>query len=369
MTWRDEEILGWVEGELTGEQRAAFERAMEGDAALSRLARGMRADRAALRDIAERERFLTPGGLGLEAIERAEREALMAPEGVAGWSFEVETRKRGWGVVRGLAMVAGLAVVVGGAGVVWQSGGFSSKPAAPVGGLMAKGSVPTDVAVEERGSGGAMLAAESARGAEALAAAEVGTGEEAQQAGFGMPLAGPVLAALEAMDQMPRASWSGRGFETVEVGGRTREMLADREPPRSSVAPASYEDALRLASLNGLALRVMATDPESVEAGVRALSARAQGVGSVRAATLRDGSLLMWVDVDGGALALRELLAAVQRPSGSEARAVFEPSHGGGVQGGGTMLVGMSGGAEPVSGAGQRVRVPVRIERASYVRE
>ncbi len=364
MTWRDEEILGWVEGELSGEPRAAFERAMEGDGELARLARGMREDRALLRELSGAERLLAPSGMVREAIERAERETIVGAEG---WSFEVEARRRGWGVVRGLAVAASLMLVVGGTWVVMRPG---AAPAPGSGGMAQQGAI--DGAAEIGDTAVAVVEVEerpiSMASAVSSLAAEVGTDATAEQVGMITPLAGPVIAAIEAMDSMPRATWSGRGFETMEVGGRTRAMMADREPLRSTVAPASYEDALRLAALNGLALRVMATDPEAVEAGVRGLSARAEGIGSVRAATLRDGSMLVWVDVDGGASGLRELLAALQRPAGSEARAVFEPSNAGGGSGGATMLVGM-GGVSPAIGGGRSVRVPVRIERASFAHE
>lgn len=364
MTWRDDEILDWVEGELPEARREAFERAMAGDAGLARLARGMRADRAALREAVRGERLVTPVGLVEEAIERAEREAVVGGEN---WSFEVATRRRGLGVMRGLAVAASMIVVIGGAAIVLRGGNVAgpASPGAP--GALALQSAASEDGAAESGArpDTAMLAVVDEEPERPAASVMVASAEPSD---LMLPLAGPVVAAIEAMESMPRASWSGRGFETVRVGGRTREMLADREPLRSTVAPASYEDALRLAALNGLAVRVMATDPEAVEAGVRALAARAEGVGAVRAATLRDGSMLVWVDVDGGASGLKELLAAVQRPAGSEARAVFEPTRASGSSGGGTMLVGM-GAVQPVIEGARSVRVPVRIERASFVHE
>lgn len=318
----ENDLLGFIEGDLPSGRMLEIERAVRADAGLASTLEAMRRDRVLLR--AEFARmFVEAGGRAphrtvQEALEAAEREAILAGAGEA---------RRATVLARlgpGLAMAASLALLLVGGTVVWNAMA-PSKTVRQIGGEQAagvSGAMESVLALEPRTSAGlpgvASTVAEAGAQSEtqAMLVADAGpTREEridraielstladaerrdlraslanlATPAGF-VPRAtswtelhahAPVLPTrspssltgglplAEIVEALDKAGIDWRKFDeqvlTLAVAGRERAMTrpAARDIPEAT--PSSYEDALRLAALNRLSLRVVADDPLAVE--------------------------------------------------------------------------------------------------------
>lgn len=306
----ENDLLGWIEGDLPTDRAHALEKAMRDDAGLRHTLDAMRRDRSMLRaefvSIWHEAGAKAPLRTVQEAIEAAERDAILNTSGQA--------RPARTGVLavigrhRGLAMAASLGLMVTAGALVWTSTGPTSGPGA--GPQIAGGD-----AMSMTGALNELLAIESAQdlpttdssaGDSALVAIEPASPEltpeqidtaialaeraesdrtrlastitrtrsdwsELQARSPVLPsrvrgpyaVTTPVLAGASQPDAS-LANWE-RNLTTYSMGGRDRAFSSVSVHDIPEVVPASYDDAVRLAGLNRLALRVVSDDPRAVE--------------------------------------------------------------------------------------------------------
>lgn len=311
----ENELLGFIEGDLPAERMLEIERALRADRGLAATLDAMRRDRVLLR--AEfASMFAQAGGRAphrtvQEAIEFAEREAILASAG--------EPRRAGVlariGGARWVAMAASVALLATSGVLIWNSTQnaqprqIGGEQAAGVAGAMdnvlsmttgdelatvetaspdassldmassasRSGSVsPSDIegAIALNLAASAERAAMRSRISPAISTLEALSWNDLHRDAPVLPTRSPIrlanelpLAAIvEALDRS-RIDWSKWDNEvlTLAVNGRSRAFAPAQYQDLPEAAPASYEDALRLASLNRLSLRVVADDPVDVE--------------------------------------------------------------------------------------------------------
>lgn len=311
----ENELLGFIEGDLPAERMLEVERALRADRGLAATLDAMRRDRVLLR--AEfASMFAQAGGRAphrtvQEAIEAAEREAILAGAGEA-QSVGVLARI---GVNRWVAMAASVALLVAGGGLLWNATRpgtlrqIGAEQAAGVAGAMnevlaqnttdrASNADVASTLVADASSGvskerideavklAASAEAERAKMRGLTAAASIGaprTWGDLHNRAPVLPTSAPsrltndlpLAAVVQALDRA-RIDWSKWDNEvlTLAVAGRHRAFTRADYGDMPEAAPASYEDALRLAGLNRLSLRVVADDPVAVEQELFRLAAQ-----------------------------------------------------------------------------------------------
>jgi hypothetical protein len=300
----DDELLGFIEGDLPAQRMLDIERALRADGGLAATLDAMRRDRVMLR--AEfADMFAQAGGKAphrtvQEAIEAAEREAILADVGTAR-STGVLARI---GANRGLAIAASTALLLTAGGLIWNT----TRPTQPrqIGAQRAAemmGAESAVIAMDPQSSGDQLaLANDPGSGISdknienALQLAQNAESQRDELRSFSRPASAvpaamrswndlhsealvlptrspvriandlPLSAVVEALDRS-RIDWSQWDNEvlTLAVAGRDRSFTRARFDDFPEASPASYEDALRLAALNRLSLRVVADDPSAVE--------------------------------------------------------------------------------------------------------
>lgn len=256
MTRRIDEtdLLGWIEGDLAPDRRALVEQEMRADSALRRRLEAMAADRRALRSLMHAG--VAPSGLVSGAIEEAERLALVGGA--------TEPIRIGWHRSRRVLMAAGLLLAVGGVGliVVVNRGGSSPSPVT----LMDRAVEP-----EERIAMGPPEApAQAADTRVMVAQAELASNLPQASAKVSLD-AFPLGDAVAQMD-VAGVAWehAPNGVLSLPLtsGGRWAQTVGMSGGPR--VTSATYTDALRLASVGRLTVRVQGGDAARVEEALRA---------------------------------------------------------------------------------------------------
>lgn len=324
----EDDLLAWLEGELPEQRRLEVERALEAAPEARRALEGMSADRRALRSMAS-ETFAAPEGIVRRAIATAEREAIVAEAPV-----EVVGRIRPM-IRRRFAVAAGLVAMVGGAWIAVNGSAFRPRtlrgPAQidPGERFAALTDAPADAAASASALAEAAPASEppaatplaaassparaDARGAQGLALDASSDAVLAAQPvsrdviDSMLPLR-DLLAAVEAAE-----SDSSRRFIMLEsLEGQPRPVARSREVAPGRVSPASTSDALLLASLNRLNLRVQTRDPASVERALRSYSERVNRDVRLVSQVQPDGSVRYAVETDRDESEMNLLLAALR---------------------------------------------------------
>ncbi len=299
----DDELLGFIEGDLPAQRMLEIERALRGDAGLAGTLDAMRRDRVLLRaefaDMFVRAGGKAPHRTVQEALEVAEREAILADVGT--------TRSTGVlariGRSRGFAIAASTALLLTAGGVIWNSTRPSqprqigADQAAQMMGAesavlamnddaadMASGVNPTAEITPENIQNAITIARESeaqreemrssTRGVASAVPAAMRSWDDLHSEALVLPTRGPLqiandlplAAVVQALDRA-RIDWSQWDNEvlTLAVAGRDRPFTRARYEELPEASPSSYEDALRLAASNRLSLRVVADDPIAVE--------------------------------------------------------------------------------------------------------
>lgn len=311
----ENELLGFIEGDLPAERMLEIERALRADRGLAATLDAMRTDRVMLR--AEfASMFAQAGGRAphrtvQEAIEFAEREAILASAG--------EPRRAGVlariGGARWVAMAASVALLATSGALLWNStqnarprqiGGQQAaertnaldevrgidagpelamneveSPVASTSEMASVASRPVPVSRSDIEGAIALNRAVTAereemrsRIAPGLSTLEARSWGDLHRDAPNLPTRSPtrlanelpLAAIVEALDRS-RIDWARWDNEvlTLAVNGRSRAFSPAQFDDLPDAAPASYEDALRLASLNRLSLRVVADDPVDVE--------------------------------------------------------------------------------------------------------
>jgi hypothetical protein len=394
----DDELLGFIEGDLPAQRMLDIERALRADGGLAGTLDAMRRDRVMLR--AEfADMFAQAGGKAphrtvQEALEAAEREAILAEVGT--------TRSTGVlariGAHRGLAIAASTALLLTAGGLIWNT----TRPTQPrqIGAQRAAemmGAESAVVAMNDDSSdlpAGSVAAitprnienaiqiaqnAESQRdelrsfaGTASAVPAAMRSWNDLHSEALVLPTRSPnriandlpLSAVVEALDRA-RIDWSQWDNEvlTLAVAGRDRSFTRAKYDDLPEASPSSYEDALRLAALNRLSLRVVADDPNVVEQELFRLAER-NGT-KVRMNNRGDacGSLEYTVEMPRTKADMDALIDAVSgsgagRNAASARQTFFDVSL---LPTGATPQSGRAAGQ--VSGGLPRVSVPVLIER------
>lgn len=309
----DDELLGFIEGDLPAQRMLEIERALRADGGLAATLEAMRRDRVMLR--AEfADMFALAGGRAphrtvQEAIEAAEREAILADVGT--------TRSTGVlariGGNRGLAVAASMALMLTAGGLIWNS--TRSTPPRQIGSEQASKLMGADSTVVAMNDGASDFASAPGAAASEITprnienAIQMALNSQAQReelrtatrpAASAMPAAMrswndlhsealvlptrgplqiandlPLAAVVQALDRA-RIDWSQWDNEvlTFAVAGRDRPFTRARYNDLPEASPSSYEDALRLAAQNRLSIRVVADDPNVVEQELFGLAER-----------------------------------------------------------------------------------------------
>jgi hypothetical protein len=409
----ENELLGFIEGDLPAERMLEIERALRADRGLSATLDAMRRDRVLLR--AEfASMFAQAGGKAphrtvQEAIEFAEREAILASAG--------EPRRAGVlariGGARWVAMAASVALLATSGVLIWNS--TQTSPGRQIGGQQAAGvagamddvlgmTTGDELATSELASTGrpvisptvpdpreitqsdisnaialnravtAEREAMRSRVAPALSTLEARSWSDLHRDAPVLPTRSPtrlanelpLAAIVEALDRS-RIDWSRWDNEvlTLAVNGRSRAFAPAQYHDLPEAAPASYEDALRLASLNRLSLRVVADDPVDVEQELFRLASQ-HGM-TVQLTNRGDacGALAYSIEMPrtkGGMEALINAVCGCDERQVAARRTYFDVSL---LPVNAAPRVGESSLSLPVqiTGGAQRVSVPVLIER------
>ncbi len=306
----DDELLGFIEGDLPAQRMLEIERALRADGGLAGTLDAMRRDRVMLRaefaDMFARAGGKAPHRTVQEAIEAAEREAILADVGT--------TRSTGVlariGRSRGLAIAASTALLLTAGGLIWNT----TRPTPPrqIGADQAAQMVGAESAVIAMNDGASDLMDERApeitpeniqnaitlareseaqreelrsnsRGVASAVPASMRSWNDLHSEALVLPTRGPLqlandlplAAVVQALDRA-RIDWSQWDNEvlTLAVAGRDRSFTRARYEELPEASPASYEDALRLAASNRLSLRVVADDPHAVEQALFRLAER-----------------------------------------------------------------------------------------------
>lgn len=133
------DLLAWIEGDLSADRAEIVRRALDADPALASRLHAMRADRAALRAIADPALTPAPRGLVSAAIESAERSAVLDDDLAPAVAGRISP-------VRRVAMAAGFFLVLTAGAAVLFSGALSSQGDQPTRQLADAGdaSLPAD---------------------------------------------------------------------------------------------------------------------------------------------------------------------------------------------------------------------------------
>jgi hypothetical protein len=409
----ENELLGFIEGDLPAERMLEIERALRADRGLAATLDAMRRDRVLLR--AEfASMFAQAGGKAphrtvQEAIEFAEREAILASAG--------EPRRAGVlariGGARWVAMAASVALLATSGVLIWNS--TQTSPGRQIGGQQAAGvagamddvlgmTTGDELATSELASTGRPVISPTvpdpreitqsdisnaialnravtvereamrSRVAPALSTLEARSWSDLHRDAPVLPTRSPtrlanelpLAAIVEALDRS-RIDWSRWDNEvlTLAVNGRSRAFAPAQYHDLPEAAPASYEDALRLASLNRLSLRVVADDPVDVEQELFRLASQ-HGM-TVQLTNRGDacGALAYSIEMPrtkGGMEALINAVCGCDERQVAARRTYFDVSL---LPVNAAPRVGESSLSLPVqiTGGAQRVSVPVLIER------
>lgn len=307
----ENDLLGWIEGDLPSDRADALERAMREDAGLRHTLDAMRRDRSMLRAefvaIWREAGAKAPLRTVQEAIEAAEREAILTGAG-----HPRAARRAGVLAVigrnRGLAMAASLGLMVTAGALVWTATAPSNGPTTgrqiagndalnmtdALADLLAIDSDPvpsqtTEVAVASGPTpeqiDAALAIAQRAESDRARTLASVPRSQspwaELQSQNPVLPsrLQGPLMASRSfsngaAAGATPASlvSWE-RDLMTYDMGGRDRAFTRVNADDIPEAMPATYDDAVRLAGLNRLTLRVVSDDPRAIERELFTLAA------------------------------------------------------------------------------------------------
>ncbi len=408
----ENELLGFIEGDLPAERMLEIERALRADRGLAATLDAMRHDRVALR--AEfASMFAQAGGRAphrtvQEAIEFAEREAILASAG--------EPRRAGVlariGGARWVAMAASVALLATSGVLIWNSTQnaqprqIDGQQAAGVAGAMDDVlgmSTGDELATNELASSASVVSptvpdpreitqsdissaialnraatlereAMRSRIAPAISTLEARSWGDLHRNAPILPTRSPtrlanelpLAAVIEALDRA-RIDWSKWDNEvlTLAVNGRSRSFAPAQYHDLPEAAPASYEDALRLAGLNRLSLRVVADDPIDVEQELFRLASQ-HGM-TVQLTNRGDacGALAYSIEMPrtkGGMEALIDAVCGCDERQIASRQTYFDVSL---LPVNAAPRVGESSLATPVqiTGGLQRVSVPVLIER------
>ncbi len=325
MTRRIDEtdLLGWIEGDLTPERRRVVSEALERDVALRARVEAMVSDRAALRSWAGAAP--APRGVVAGAIEEAERLSLL---GEAPGSYKIAWYRR----VRTYSIAAAVLFALGGAVIVMQM----NPPSQPA---------PAD----ERITMTAPVEPEAASAATANRM-QIASADEASI---------PLNEMVETMDRR------GVAFEDAANGvlslpyarsGLT-QMVGMQGGAR--VTSAAFSDALRLASVGRLTVRVQSNNPEAVEAALRRFGTSDDHAIEVMSDE-PGGDRRYAIEMDRTECEFSHLIATLEQASPAECRTFFDvmllPA---------TAARSRSGLEQPrqVTGASPRVSIQVLIER------
>lgn len=317
----ENDLLGLIEGDLPSDRTAAVRAALDRDPALRARVESMTLDRAALRALGA-ERFAAPAGLIADALDEAERAALVEADPIAPEPVTVYRFAR----YRAVA-VAAVGLIAAGAVLLALRPTIGGAPPAPTRLAKAPG-VPKDA--DHHGAPTPPVADENpaATEPEVIASSEPSRPEHA---GHG-PL-GPFRQAEAAMGVMGENEGASPG-----VGQSSGDMDA-----------AWLETELSLATHGGLEIRVVASDPDGV---VQALTDfggfQGRGIAMVPQEA-EAGVFRAVVTFEASADELMSLLTAISQVAGERSfffeRAGDHP-------------------ASPINGRESRATVSVRIERA-----
>lgn len=302
----ENDLLGWIEGDLPSDRADALERAMREDAGLRHTLDAMRRDRSMLRAefvaIWREAGAKAPLRTVQEAIEAAEREAILTGSGRARRAGVLAVIGRN----RGLAMAASLGLMITAGALVWTATAPSAGPGAgrqiagndamsmtdALSSLLAIEPDPVSPEISETAvaSGptpeqidAAIAIAQRAEADRVRTLASVPRSQspwaELQSQNPVLPsrLQGPLMASRSfssGAQATPASlvSWE-RDLMTHDLGGRDRAFTRVHADDIPEAMPATYDDAVRLAGLNRLALRVVSDDPRAIERELFTLAA------------------------------------------------------------------------------------------------
>ena len=339
------DLLGWIEGDLAPDRRGLVEQAMREDATLRRRLEAMASDRRALRTWMHGAPG-TPRGLVADAIEEAERMALV---GVDSAPIRIA-----WYRNARVLMAAGLLIAVGGAAMIV----FVNRPAAP-----ARESDSIAMAsTEKMTTFSAPVEAETT-----MQVASATPADLAPPAVASVP-APEVFPLIEAIERIDRAQValedSPRGVLTLPLtsGGRWAQTVGMNSGAK--VTSATYSDALRLASVGRLTVRVQGGDTAAIEEALRVFGST--GDHGFEALEQDDfGGVRYAIEMDRTECEFARLVAAIEGASGAGSQAFFDV----------TLLPAMAargpGGFDAprqVSGAAPRVNIQVLVEPGAGVK-
>ena len=395
----EHELLAWIEGDLAPERRPEVEALLASDPALRARLLEMSQDMRALRSLSD---VRAPQGLIRDALDAAARDALFEPVGAERSSVLARLI-----APSRMALAAALFLVVGGATLaVWVNtrpapipaegriastvpgpddvaATFSTESArssaeildaTPALAALADASAPMranrvspdDAAYAARGRHAFAMASENdvfipadagVRVALAMATSEPFTPVHEMPRGGMLPL----LSAVRAIDEA-NIDWSlhDERFLSLMVAGRERMMPRRAERTVPVVTPSSYEDALRLATLGRLSVRIRSVDPADVERALATFAARRPGQVVLRSNADARGDMRFQLEMDRTEADFGALLSALQA-AGVRTQAFLDVS-----------LIPTSPGPGPawtdpprqISSRGPRVNIPISIERA-----
>lgn len=338
------DLLGWIEGDLAPDRRGLVEQAMREDATLRRRLEAMASDRRALRTWMHGAPAI-PRGLVADAIEEAERMALVGADSAP--------IRIAWHRNARVLMAAGLLLAVGGVGMIV----FVNRPAAPVreSDAIAMGRpdlAPKSAPVETE------TTMQIASGAPADAAPPAVASGSA-------PESFPLIEAIERIDRAQVAlEDSPRGVLTLPLtsGGRWAQTVGMNNGAK--VTSATYSDALRLASVGRLTVRVQSGDTAAIEEALRAFGSTGDH-GFEALEQDEFGAVRYAIEMDRTECEFARLVAAIEGASGAGSQAFFDV----------TLLPAMAargpGGFDAprqVSGAAPRVNIQVLVEPGAGVK-
>lgn len=386
------DLLGWIEGDLPTDRRALVERALAADPALRRRLDAMAADRRILRELPP---IAAPAGLVRAALDASEREALLGPAP----SLRPGVLAR-LGAPRRVALAAGLLLVIGGGAlVVWTgqlnpratrtdniaTSGAESTPStdtrpsdaalamAPMESRRADASEPMRVS---RRDASTLTAADDRSAAEIAAAPAIATDMSMPRAraAFAEPASltafeplepapdggiFPLMRAVRAIDDA-RIDWSveGERYLTLMVAGMERSVPVQRPRSAPLVTPASYDDALRLAAMNRLTVRICSKNPGAVERALRDFVEGTKNEARMSVIGASGGDMRYAMELDRTVPEFAALVTALQKADPTT-QAFLDVSL---LPAARTLGVAWNDAPRQVSNRGPRVRVPVVLE-------
>lgn len=338
------DLLGWIEGDLAPDRRAVVEAEMRADATLRRRLEAMASDRRALRTWMHGAPG-TPRGLVADAIEEAERMALVGADSAP--------IRIAWHRNARALMAAGLLIAVGGAAMIV----FVNRPAAPT--------RESDAITMGRPDLAPKIAPVETETTMQMASAAPADVAPPAVASVSAPEVFPLIEAIERIDRAQVAlEDSPRGVLTLPLtsGGRWAQTVGMKSGAK--VTSATYSDALRLASVGRLTVRVQSGDTAAIEEALRAFGST--GDHGFEALEQDDfGAVRYAIEMDRTECEFARLVAAIEGASGAGSQAFFDV----------TLLPAMAargpGGFDAprqVSGAAPRVNIQVLVEPGAGVK-